>query len=450
VTLRSAGGTTALSLHNVFIRSRQALGQDLTHFHCDNPVLNWVWPVALRTLLVSTDESYSDCPWRERGSYIGDAYVNITLNQILSGDHRTARRALRIFAQAQLPDGQLACCAPSWLRLPHEDFSLIWLLALHDFWSSTAETSVVDELWPVVQKIWKSSRWESHSSGLWDATKNRVFIDWGTIRTEREGLGNAALNVFRAGAAKACAALALALGRAAEAEEFLAEAETVESLLFQHLWNDAEGRFNPSLEGNTPALHANTLALAFGLGEKKAQMRILAYLEPRVRKNFAKGIQDGYGNGHLELYFLNYALPAFAAHGRPDLSELLINDHYGFLQKIGDDTFPETFCRVQQAVGSRCHSWSGAGAIYAARYVLGIRQLVAGEPDKLVFDPVTDGIKQASGRIAHPRGWIECRWEAINGRLRSEITVPPGVEVRKGLGIRNSSKTAAVQGGLVG
>jgi len=429
-TLRSPAGVSPLALHDVFVRSRQTLGPDNTRFSCDNPNLEWAWPVAMRTLIASTDEAYSDCPWRERGSYIGDCSVNILLNLLLDQDRRTVRRTLRIFAQAQLPDGQLPCCAPAWLRLPHEDFTLVWLLAAHDYWANTGDTTLAEEVWPAVRRIWESPSWECHPSGLWNAENRRLFIDWGVLPGERLGEGNAALNIFRFGAANACASLAAALGKTAEAAAFRDEAERVERAANRLLWDDVRGCYRAFLGAGTPALHANILALRFGIGSRVSRDRILAYLEPSLRTNFARGIREGDSSGYLELYFFHYALPALAAHGRPDLAEMLIDDHYGFVRDLGDDTLPECFIGAKNANGSRCHSWSGAPAIYAARQVLGIRPAVPGNPRALVFDPVVHRITRASGRISHPDGWIEVDWQSVNGKIHPCIKAPEGVEVR--------------------
>jgi hypothetical protein len=430
VTLRAPGAATAcLSLHDLFVRSRQTLEEDESLFSCDKAALEWAWPVAMRTLIASTDESYSDCPWRERGSYIGDSYVNLHLNVVLNQEYRILRRTLRVFAEAQLPNGQLAGCAPSWLRKQHDDFTLIWILALHDFWSLTGDTTLVKELWPVVRRIWTSPTWERHSSGLWNAENRRLFIDWGCIRSERSGKANATINMFRFAAANACANLASALGEVDEATAFRTEGKFVEKSLLSSLWDESEGRFQASVDANTPALHANILALAFGIGDRKTRSRILSYVEPKLRENFKKGVRGEMQSGHLELYFLHYALPALATHERPDLAELLVDQHYGYLMNLGDDTFPECFCTVEKALGSRCHSWSGAAAIYAARHVLGIRPAEHGNPRKLLCDPNVHGITRASGRIAHPEGWIEIAWEKLNGKLHVSINAPQSVEI---------------------
>jgi hypothetical protein len=172
-------------------------------------------------------------------------------------------------------------------------------------------------------------------------------------------------------------------------------------------------------------------ALGFGLGSRASRDRILAYLEPLLRENFTRGIREGESSGHLELYFFHYALPALAEHGRPDLAEMLIDDHYGFLRELGDDTLPECFFGAGNARGSRCHGWSGAPAIYAARHILGIRPAVPGNPRDLIFDPVVHRITRASGRISHPGGWIEVDWQSVNGKIHSDFKAPEGVEIRR-------------------
>ena len=430
ITLRAPGRAAPLSLRDVFIRSRQSLGPDCTRLECEDDILNWVWPTAMRTLTCSTDEAYGDCPWRERGSYIGDTFVNIHQHFLFSSDMCTARRTLKLFAQAQLPDGQLACCAPAWLRRPHEDFTLIWLLALRDYWAYTGDVSLIGEVWDEVANIWESPSWERHESGLWNASGKRLFIDWGVLSAEREGRANAVLNILRFGAANACASLAKAIGKHQEAAGFSTAARSIEQALMEHLWNKSEGRFHASIGSHTPALHANVLGLYCGVGDVATRSAILEYLEPNLRNNLLRAARNDPSTGHLELYFFHYLLPALASNGRPDLAELLIREHYGAIKCFGFDTLPETLSQMKRQRGSRCHSWSGAAAVYAARYVLGIRPAEPGNPRRMVFAPVVHGIDKASGRIAHPDGWIDIAWErAYGGGFLSKITAPPGVEV---------------------
>jgi alpha-L-rhamnosidase len=429
VTMRTPGQKADLALHALQVRSRRVWNIDETLFDSDHPVLNRAWPVAMRTLMVSIEDAYTDCPWRERGSYIEDSRVAQQLNFLLTPDLRLARRQILTFAHAQRPDGQMPPCAPAWLRLPHEDFTLSWILMLHDHWAFSGDLNLVTECRSELERIWSSPTWTCHASGLWSLANHNAFFDWGILRSEREGAAHAGINILRVAAARATAELLKALDDHSTAASFDQLAQEVTDALYKVLWIEEEGRLRPSLEASTPGLHANALALGHRIGTRQQQQRILAYLEPMLRNNLARGIEQGHHGGHLELVTLFPLLPALAELERPDLAEQLIEDHYGYLQQLGDDTLPECFSRVAAGQGSRCHCWSGAAATYAAAYVLGLRPAVPGRPDQWVFNPRVHGITRARGRIAHPRGWIEVEWHLNQGRIVSHIQAPPGVGI---------------------
>jgi len=434
ITLRAPEGSAPVPLrvHDVKIRRRTLLHDIQGSFTSGNALLDWAWRASVHTLEASTDEGYADCPWRERGSYIGDGLVNLHLHTLMTTDLRVAFRTFDLFGRAQMDNGQLACCAPSWLRRPHEDFTLIWILAVHDLWAHTGHKAFLEAQWPVIQRIWASPSWKPGTGGLWDTTGMRLFIDWGVLPSEREGDANAVINILRMAAARATAGIAGALGHSTEAAAFQAQAGQVAEALTTHLWNEAEGRFAASLGAATPAVHANILALRFGAGPAS---RILGYLEPLLRKNFQHGLDNDQFSGFAELYFLSYLLPALAGAGRPDLAEALIDEHYSFIQKLGYPTLTECFHRAHHHRGSCCHSWSGAAAIYATSYVLGLRQAVPGNPDRWILAPCVHSHRHAEGVLPHSRGAIRVRWERDNGVFRAQAEAPEGVTVEAGPGV---------------
>ncbi|MGC9450213.1 MAG: hypothetical protein ACP5I4_02090 [Oceanipulchritudo sp.] len=429
VTLRSQNEATGLRIADINVRSRRLLTDRDESFDCGDEVFNWAWERSLHTLVASTDEGYADCPWRERGSYIGDSYVNLHLHGLVTADWSIPRRVLRIFGEAQLENGQLAPVAPAWHRRPHEDFTLIWLQGLRDYWTMTGDASLLEEMWPHVERLWASPVWKEGPSGLWNAVQTHVFLDWGKLNSETEGEANAVLNLFRLEGARASAQIAGVLGKTAEVHAHAAEAERVRVALESTLWDEAQGRFLPSPDAMTPAVHANVLALRYGVGDAD---KLMKYLEPLLRENFRYGIENGQGSGYIELYFFIYLLPALAAHGRHDLAEALIREHYGFLKGLGYPTLNECFSRAHNHTGSCCHSWSGAAGVYIARYLLGLRQVEPGNPDRWEFDPAAVSIDRAKGSIPHSKGMIRIEWVRRDGRIRAHIEAPDGVEVRDG------------------
>lgn len=426
------GSEWRFEVHGVSVLRRTLLGEPEGSFRCpDLPTLEWAWEKALHTLAASTDEGYADCPWRERGSYIGDGWVNLQLHRLASADLRVALRTFDLFGQAQLPDGQLPCCAPSWLRQPHEDFSLLWVLAVRDLADSPEGLWFLRRQWPRIERLWASERWRPDGdTGLWDTTGLRVFLDWGVPKTEREGRGNAAVNLLRVAAHRATADVAEALGLDEQAESHRRSAERVADALLTHVWLPSEGRFAASIGSGTPAIHANTLALRFGVGPVEP---ILSYLEPLLRENLERGLREGQNAGHLELYFLAFALPALAEAGRPDLAEEMIRSHYGYLRSLGLPTLPECFHRVERGVGSRCHSWSGAAAVYGSGYVLGLRRPDPLRPERWLMSPiVSEDVSGAQGVVPTRFGPVMASWRRTHRGIEATVRAPSGLVVEPG------------------
>jgi len=433
VVVRTPNGEpTDLTLHDLLIRSRQTLASQeaCTEFDCDNPTLNWAWRTAVHTLAVSTDEAYADCPWRERGSYIGDSLVNLHLHRLLSADLSIARRTLRMMGNGQHCEGprkgQLASVTPAWHRYGHDDFTLIWILALKDYSSLSGDMSLAGEMWPIVMRIWDSPVWHSNPHGLWDVTPDmRPFIDWGVQTADRTGRSNLLLNLFRVGALQATAELATRLDR--DPAPFHAQVHEVSSALIEQLWQEDRSRFAASEEDNTAqCLHGQVLALLFGVGDAN---RLLTTLTSDIRGNLEQGIQQGQNSGHLELYFQFYLLQALERVEGFDLAEKMIQDHFSFLRDLGYPTLPEGFCRAHSGHGSCCHSWSGYAAVYATRNILGLRQAVPGATDTWILDPRTESYTRASGTLPHKRGLIRVSWTRQHDHFHASIQAPPGVTV---------------------
>ncbi|MDF3129478.1 hypothetical protein P0Y35_09760 [Kiritimatiellaeota bacterium B1221] len=433
VTLHTPEGDTApLKLHNVSIRSRQLLKQQppKSSFSCGDSVMDWAWNISTHTLIASTDEAYADCPWRERGSYIGDSLVNFHLQRLITSDLSIARRTFRMMGEGQHlsgpHQGQLASVTPAWHRKPHEDFTLIWIMCLRDYWNYTGDRSLLEETWPVIERIWDSPVWKTNEAGLWDVTEEMSpFIDWGVQKEDRVGRSNLLLNLFRLGALQATAEIERVLGRNFHSTK--AKIASVDQALQTRLWQEDQGRFAPSDDHNSPCLHGQVLALAFGLGNAE---RLLKSIEPELKQNFKKGISQGQGAGHLELYFHIYLLPALAEMGRDDWAEQFIIEHFEYLKSLNYPTLNECFCRAVRGQGSCCHSWSGAPAIYASQNILGLRQREPGNPDAWIVDPRTQNYSSVSGCLPHAKGDIYVSWTRKENGFHFEIKAPEGVEVQ--------------------
>ncbi len=428
-TLRTPAGCgeAELSVHDIAIKDRTLFKEVAGTFVSGERAFDFAWEASVATFRSSTDEAYSDCPWRERGTYIGDALVTQQLNARLSTDMSVALRTFQNFGYVVLPDGQLPCCAPSWLRLPHEDFTYLWVLSIRDHWALTGNEQALRDSWQVVERIWDYN-WDLHASGLWNANGHRLFVDWGCLRSEREGEANAVINILRIAALEATSEIAKVIGLRDLASRFKVEAQKVRSTVENVLWDGEQNRFRASLSGpKTAALHANILALRYGVGDAAS---IVDYLEPYLRDNLSRGLEMDKFSGYVELYYLYYLLPALAELGRLELAEELIEQHYGYLEERGCATLSECFGVIRES-GSLCHVWSSAGALYMHQNVLGLRQAVPGDPDKWILSPrATKRFNKVFGTMPHRLGSIRVFWSRNqDGHIDLEYEAPEGVEI---------------------
>jgi alpha-L-rhamnosidase len=440
--LRAPKGSpqATLILHGVTVRSRQILKKSsvIASFKSGDPALDWAWDISIRTIKASTDEGYADCPWRERGSYIGDSLVNIGLNRIVTSDLSIARRTLRIFGEAQHLDGprqgQLPSVAPAWHLQGHDDFTLLWIVALGEYWSMTGDTEFLRSMWSRIITIWESPVWTENTQGLWDmSTDQSPFIDWGVRSEDLIGESNLLINALRLGAAKVSSQIAAAIGETLASEYFSKMATRVKAAMEKHLWLESEGRFASSKNNvDSLCMHGQVLALAYGAGPAE---RILSTIEPELDNNFSKGLSKGEKGGHLELYFFYFLLPTLAQHQRTALAEKIIIEHYGYLKSLEYPTLNECFSRASKGNGSCCHSWSGSPAIYASKYLMGLKQRYPGNIVDWELNPQSHGFESIEGSFPHPDGMIEVSWKREDGIIRANVKAPESVKVIPGANV---------------
>ncbi len=428
------GAEAEASINQVEVLSANSDFPNLGNFECSDPVLNWAYQTAARTLQVSTEDSYADCPWRERGTYLGDGYVNIHMHEMMNSDLRIPKRFLRLFAQSQFANGQMPSAAPSWMTTALEDYTLIWILALYDYQALTQDTALVEELWPVLENILNSSSWVADETGLWDADHLTLFIDWGVLESERLGKANGCLNALRIRALTCAAELANLLGKTKQAKIWNTERLVALDAFSKHLWIESENRFAASLKADgspadTPALHANILAALYWIGTNEQQTATCRYVVERLKTNAHAAIKDGQHSGHAEYYFLFFALEMLYQRGYVAEAEQIIRDHYRPMMETNSGTLWECLCRGIHGWGSRCHSWGGEPLVSALRYTLGIQLPDPKNPNKVRIAPQAETIDWAKGTYPHPKGNIHVEWKRIDGKIELKVSAPDGIEI---------------------
>lgn len=429
VVVRECAGPVVI--HRVAIRQKTIPLPETGSYECSDPVLNWAFTAGVETQRASLVDGWID-PWRERGMYLGDVLVEAEATRSYTADTSIERWAVRLWAQAQMPDGQMQDVAPAHKDAVLLDYTFIWVLALRNYWAATGDRSLVREVWPNLRRVFESPAWVRHRSGLIDGVSgaHHVFIDWGTEPEARRGECGV-LNAFRVAALDAAAELAPVAGRAGEAASFSQEAARVRKA-FQSLWlADASRYAGTRIDGELwsgPAMHANILALRYGLVPAKRRPSVWSYVEEGMARNL------GGGSGIVELYFMFYLLEALYADGRVALAEQVMRAHWGPMQKAGAWTLWETLQRGHMGIGSHCHGWSAAPLVFFRERVLGVRPEVPGKLSRMLLMPHASGLQFACGAVPHPAGPIEVDWSVHGDVLRLRGRAPRGVRLKPSAG----------------
>ncbi len=424
VTFRGARGP--VRIHSAGVRSSCGEYPRTGTFACGDEDLDWAWEAGERTLRASMADGWID-PWRERGLYIGDALVQGHATRKITSDWRLDPWCLRLWARAQFPDGQLPDVVPSHPHRPLCDYTLIWIIALRNYWAASGDVALVRELWPAIPKIFSSPVWKPADGGLWEVTPaTKIFVDWGVVLEERQGV-NAALNAFRFRALECSAELAAAIGLQSEAGAYRREAAEVGTSFRRIFWQEELGRFTAAkIDGESfrgPALHANALALAFGMCDAGKMDLVADYLAEGLR------IADGFPPGHCEIYFLYYAIDALYRAGRAAAAENAMREYYGFMRQRGARTLWETLREGAQGRDSLCHGWSSGALAYLSERVLGVRSLKPGDPSRMLVAPESETLDHAAGVVPHPAGPITVRWRIEDHDLKITVEKPDGVDI---------------------
>ena len=431
VTVRPPPGAQGdIRVENIALRSAEYDLAVSGRFACGDATLDWLWQVCIDTLRPATEDVFVDS-FRERGLYLADAWVESLAMRAFSRDQRMERRCLLLFAQGREAIGNMQGCTPSWFGGSDAgSFPLIWVHWLRSYWESSGDHALARELLPHAAAILHGVAAKPAASGLWDVLG---WCDWGQGKDAQNCAENGTANAFRHGSLNDAADLAEALGDIAQAKAWRDEAAMVRRAMRERLWDAGKGCYAAGIgpDGNhSPAdpIHANVVALATECHDADQAAPLLAWVAERMAGNVAKCAARV--EGRIELYFLVFVIAGFYRHDRADLAERVMHDHFAPLRAAGVTTLPERF--LSAVVGdSHCHAWDCHPAWFMQTRILGVRPLIAGEPDCVEIAPEAHGLTHAEGVVAHRRGDLRIAWRVVGRELHLQLDVPPGVTVGK-------------------
>lgn len=371
-------------------------------FKCSCDKMNEVYDFCKYTVFATSFAGVYVDGDRERIPYEADAYINMLGEQAIWPNGDMARATI-----LHLLDN------PTW---PTE-WQLHMPMMARDYWMATGDVETMRANYSRLVKLLLRDRARSKDGLLSTTWKSeslvRDIVDWPPH--ERDGFVfrevNAVVNAFHIRALRDMSEIAAAIGAEDDAKLFAGEAKS-KAASFQSVFVDTSTGIVRDGEGTDhSSIHANAIALAFGLVPEGLCGRTMEHVRSRGMA--------------CSTYFAQYLLEACFAEGAGEYALSLMTAQNGRswlgMMKEGSTMCMEAWNIKAKPNQDWNHAWSSAPLNMATRFILGVRPLEPGAA-KVLVAPNLCGMDFAEGIVPTVRGPVIVKAE---GRvLLVEAPVP--------------------------
>jgi hypothetical protein len=354
-------------------------------------------------------ETFMDCPYYEQMMYVGDTRLETLTTYCLTHDDRLPRKAIAMYDFSRRLDGLTQSRFPSRVLQIIPPFSLWWVAMVHDFARWRDAAGFVRARMPGVRAVIDHFLALRNADGLVQAPDGWNYIDWVQRDTWQAGIppqGQFGVSGVINWQFVHVLKMAAELEHYAGEPELAARASRLAGELAQRVhanfWNEARGLYADDLRHEHFSQHAQCLAVLAGAPEPE-----------RV----TQGLLAGKNLAPASIYFSFYLLETYRQRGCMDAFFTRLGEWFD-LEKQGFKTTREE----PEPSRSDCHGWGAHPIYHYFASVLGIR------PDSFGFKtvvvaPQLGHLTHATGRLPHPRGFIEVN---VQGD-RVTVALPAGV-----------------------
>ncbi len=390
-------------------------------FQSSDEQLNRIWRAGVETLYPNMTDSYTDTPWRERGGWWGDAYVEEHANRVSFGDTSLYRRGLLLMQDAfqRTPAPGIAPHSEAFAML---DYAMLWVQGLDEYAQTSEDLAFVRRAYPQVEQFMAHlAGYQNASTGLLDIPpahwSQSAYLD-PLGQSSRYGQSTA-LNAMYSGTLLSAARLAQYAGQPARAQAWQAQAEALRLAIHEHLYNYNERRYAATLyqgQAEPPSPHAQAWALAYDIPPQD-ERAVVAY-------SLLDLLSDDPAAPNVEIYGFYWVLEGLGRAGRVSEALDLLETYYGAMLDQGSVTWWESFNSLQDYRGSLSHGWGAAPTWFLTTYLMGARQTGA---QTWQLAPPLSGVSQVSGALPLRGAALQAAWRVdACGGAQITLDAPPG------------------------
>jgi len=383
-------------------------------FECSDPRLNEIWRVGRWTVQLNMEDAYTDCPWRERGQWWGDARIEALCNYYAFGDLKLIRKGLRQIAQSQNDEGLTWGVYPTdWPHGILPTFTLIWIYSLWDYYLFAGDKELVAELWPKVERALKFFERHLDEHHLLNELPYWCFVDWADVETRGEAT---AINCFYYRALTATSEMAEVLGHQTAKAQYRGLAERLRAAINSYLWDEDRGVYRDACIQGTPSAkiseQANALAILFDVAPQEQWSRILDYVLDPSHEVLRCGSP----------YFSFYLLGALYKAGRHAHALNYLRQRWGQMLDWGATTWWEMW----QPYASFCHGWSAGPTHDLPAEFLGVKPTLPGWTE-MIIKPHPVDLLWAKGVVPTVKGDVSVQWRKAASLFEMTVSIPAHV-----------------------
>ncbi|MBE6373699.1 MAG: hypothetical protein E7055_16725 [Lentisphaerae bacterium] len=419
---------TIRSVHGIDRRRPEPLR---AAFHSSDELLNRIWEVCVETISACASDTFTDCPWRERGFWVNDLLVNNLVNLTCFGGREIHPHCYELAFSQVCGNGMIPAICPQPKRekdpymLVFPATNLFMMLVLDDYRLYTGDDATVKKYLPDMERILDSLWRMADDDGILLTDPDVPmwhFYDWSfelnnlSLFAQKESMLSSLFIIAAKTFARTAAGLAYAFDAAEQERRWKKTAAGLKKVFFdpakKRLVDQAfDGVKNQTVTVMTQLAHALWLLT----GEVPAADRdavIAALTDPDCL---------------IPEYYLHYFwFKAARIAGLEAESLRRIRHYWGRCMAAGSPTLYEAGIHkfgkeAMHGTGSLCHAFGTIPLNVLQSMVLGVEPL---EPGFRLFrfDPNRFDLKFASGRIPAPSGNIRVK---IN-ETETVIEIPAG------------------------
>lgn len=236
------------------------------NFETDSDDLKAVFELCKNTIKYGTQESFIDCPTREKGQYLGDAFISGFAHFYLTNDERLLKRAISSFSNSIIYSNKILAVSSCAYEQEIADYSLLFPVMVWKYYSYTNDKEFLKSMLSACEFIINYfAKFENDNSLLENANEQWNLVDWPENLRDNYEFSDVhnVINAFYYASVKAYEEIKAELGFSNDNK-----AEKIkESYNKVFLKN---GLYVDSINSSHSSIHSNMLPLAFGISNDTA------------------------------------------------------------------------------------------------------------------------------------------------------------------------------------